>query len=1703
MNFILTDYATSWFSTNPGQSPILSEFRLGSEFNYLPDASSDVDVRGNVLFSGMPGSPVLLPSGEIQYGLFIDTSVGDFEWGEIGLFHNGSLFALGSLSTLQYKRKIESFQDGNFTSVLALINPSSSYGVLEVANSANELNVQRRNSIDLLPPAQSSYPNVFLVPSPTDPERGTLAFATGSTWNLAGYEQEGFTGTLAGATANTVELDGVPVPELEDGKWIICFTDGASAGFVRSGSYDSGTNTITLSSPLPWMPEAGDRVRIALFTQPATLPALPPIWNQLDPALEASDLNQLMDLDAFFSSLLKRDGADAMTGTFRMGGFRIINVGAPVDQTDAATKGYVDTSVSSATAGLVGIAAVNSAIADATADFPTTTEVSTQISLEVQSSLVSALAGYSTTVQMDQAIEDAIAPLATTGYVDAQVDSVRGDWATISYVDSEILNAVNPLASQTDLAAAVLGLAAQTYVDLADAQLVPRNGSRSMTGNLDMGEFRVTELAEPTATNDATTKNYVDVLAATRLPRNGSAPMTGALDLGGFKAVNLALPTVGTDAASKAYVDANRDAAVALLVARDGSRPFTASQDFGGFRLLNVATPTVNSDGATKGYVDAARDAAVLQLLPLNGARPMTGSLNAGGFRVTNLPTLPYAGSASTDAASLGTVVGIVTEDVGALSDRAMLLDGTQPMAAPMNMNNHRIYGLASPSAAGDATPRSYVDTAISGLNEAGLLRLNGSRPMVGSLNMNTNYVINLPTVPLMDGPNPVLSQATSLALVQSTVASSLTGLLRADGSVPMAGDLNVSLHRILGVLDPVDDTDAANKQFVDQSTESLMRVDGSRPMTGALNMDTRRVYGLPATVVGATDAVSVAYLDSRLSVDFNDVLLQNGTRAMEADLDFGTFKAINLSPPTADTDAATKQYVDDTVTGMDSSGFLLRDGTRPMSGSLDMNNWNINNLPAFNPTIAGHTWTPGWPVGFPDDWPVDLRQAASIAHVSLAWNHTNQLVTQRLDGTLPFPGAPFLNNNRILALGAPIDPTDAATKDYVDTTVSGGATAFVRRDGTTTMTGSLDMGTHRLLNVVDPVNAQDAATRNYVESRLSIVIRRDGTLAMQGNLNLGTFRILNVALPTASSDAANKQYVDETVSLGFSSVVPRNGALPMTASLNSAGFRLINVGAPTNDADAATKLYVDNLESRALMANGTNAATAILPMGGFRISGLGTPLVDTDATTKAYVDSLAGGSLLADGSRPMAANFNLGGFLLNNVAEPVINTDAATKGYVDAFITSIFGQFIQVDGGNAMAANLDLGSNRIVNVVNPVNPQDVATKDYVDAAAVGGGSGSVVSVGLSAPTGFTVTGSPVTVSGTLNLAFTAGYSLPTNASQALWNQAVTDIGDHIGSGGAAHAEATTSVAGFMSAADKTKLNGIASGATANTGTVTSVAASVPTGFEVSAAVTTSGTLAISYAAGYSLPTDAAQADWSAAFGWGDHALAGYLVPADIGVTVQGYTANLAGWSAIAPSTKQDTLVSATNIKTINGESILGSGDIVVTGGGGGVSPTDPAEVLSLGVGTPASGVTGEIRATGDISANFTSDERLKTNLVRISNAREILRELKGYYHDWTDEYIASRGGEDGYFVVKNDVSLLAQQIQKVIPQAIRVRKDGYLAVRYERMIPFVVEQGNALDEAITQLEYNQHTLATFLHKVASSVGIDASELEYIINKKD
>lgn len=62
-----------------------------------------------------------------------------------------------------------------------------------------------------------------------------------------------------------------------------------------------------------------------------------------------------------------------------------------------------------------------------------------------------------------------------------------------------------------------------------------------------------------------------------------------------------------------------------------------------------------------------------------------------------------------------------------------------------------------------------------------------------------------------------------------------------------------------------------------------------------------------------------------------------------------------------------------------------------------------------------------------------------------------------------------------------------------------------------------------------------------------------------------------------------------------------------------------------------------------------------------------------------------------------------------------------------------------------------------------------------VDIDSLAGANGTVTSVGLVAPTGFSVSGSPVTTSGNITLSFAAGYSLPATASQTNWDTAYAE----------------------------------------------------------------------------------------------------------------------------------------------------------------------------------------------------------------------------------------------------------------------------------------------------------------------------------------
>lgn len=141
-----------------------------------------------------------------------------------------------------------------------------------------------------------------------------------------------------------------------------------------------------------------------------------------------------------------------------------------------------------------------------------------------------------------------------------------------------------------------------------------------------------------------------------------------------------------------------------------------------------------------------------------------------------------------------------------------------------------------------------------------------------------------------------------------------------------------------------------------------------------------------------------------------------------------------------------------------------------------------------------------------------------------------------------------------------------------------------------------------------------------------------------------------------------------------------------------------------------------------------------------------------------------------------------------------------------------------------------------------------------------------------------------------------------------------------------------------------------------------------------------------------------------------------------------------------------------TNIKAGTGITVSAETGVVTINAGQALGTTSDVQFKSLGVGTAASGTTGEIRATNNITAFYSSDRKFKENIRPIPNALNTVDAIGGKLFDWTDEYCEAKGGVDGYFVQKEDFGVVAQDVKAIFPIATRTRPDGSLAVDYEKL---------------------------------------------------
>ena len=193
---------------------------------------------------------------------------------------------------------------------------------------------------------------------------------------------------------------------------------------------------------------------------------------------------------------------------------------------------------------------------------------------------------------------------------------------------------------------------------------------------------------------------------------------------------------------------------------------------------------------------------------------------------------------------------------------------------------------------------------------------------------------------------------------------------------------------------------------------------------------------------------------------------------------------------------------------------------------------------------------------------------------------------------------------------------------------------------------------------------------------------------------------------------------------------------------------------------------------------------------------------------------------------------------------------------------------------------------------------------------------------------------------------------------------------------------------------------------------------------------------------------------------------------------------NATGYSSFFYGSNGDTGIAIGNItgntgsiQTVNSQSSAVRNLVInplVSGNGGnvGIGQSNPqykldvtgsariTSALSVGTITPSATV-GRIDASNDVVAFSTSDSRFKANVTSIPNALNKIDQIGGYEFDWISN--PELHGYEGH-----DVGVIAQEIEAVLPEVVTTRDNGYKAVKYEKIVPLLIQ---AIKEQQKQIE--------------------------------
>ena len=400
---------------------------------------------------------------------------------------------------------------------------------------------------------------------------------------------------------------------------------------------------------------------------------------------------------------------------------------------------------------------------------------------------------------------------------------------------------------------------------------------------------------------------------------------------------------------------------------------------------------------------------------------------------------------------------------------------------------------------------------------------------------------------------------------------------------------------------------------------------------------------------------------------------------------------------------------------------------------------------------------------------------------------------------------------------------------------------------------------------------------------------------------------------------------------------------------------------------------------------------------------------------------AISGSGLDITGNANIAGNLTLGGAItIGDASADTVNVVASLSSSLIPQTTNAF------DLGSATKIWRDLyistGSIKFVEGNSVVKTLSAATLTALEVAT-GSSNTSVAALNSFSSSQLTQNTALATISGSLILTASANSVSVANlnsfsSSQLTQNTALATISGSLILTASAN---SVSVANLNAASSSYETNGRSIVSGSSQITYASIS-SIPAGI-------VSGSSQITYASISSIPSGIVSGSAQTIAN-----LPAGTVSGSSQITYASISSIPAG---IVSGSSQVTLSSTTGYGTVINQNVL---------------TTSNVQHASLGIGMAASGTAGRIDATNDVVAFSSSDIRFKENIKPIENAIDKIRKISGNTYDWKEENKVEHGYEG------NDVGVIAQEIEAVLPQLVQTRESGFKAVKYDKLVALLIE---------------------------------------------